>query len=995
MGYLLKNPSGRIVEIDDKKAFKKFLASKGFDLPSPEEEKRFRGKQTELFDEDAKKDNLRIQFVAPSMNHDGYGQSQKSLRDALEAEGVILDEKYDGQEIGLAYGYPDRIQLLQTPIKIWFSMFESTKIPDSWAEEARRVDYVIVPSKFCRDAFKKSGFVAEVINLGYDPKTFTFEPKDYNKETFSFLHYDAFNQRKGWDLVFKAFNEEFNKDEPVELILKTTKKRLPFPIMKSQYPKIRVVKEIFKHKDLAELIQDSDCFVLPSRGEGFGIPPLEALACGTPVIVSNATGHKEYFTKEYFFGIKAEKEVPALYKAFHGENVGKMVEPDVEDLKRQMRFVFEHRSYAYNMAKEGAKWVKANWTYKQTAEKMARYLNNLSKPKELEKTESSKVVSSNSDKVVFLTEDTQHITGGRYYSWWLATAMKAVGFDVVIYTNRKPVFFDEFKDYPQPEIVIVPNLYAVDVDARFYVGSPIIGSLMACRLAKKYGKTAYCEIFDPFPMMEKYRGKHDYPFWSGLIKELKQPHVKIISLCKTANEYIYSWLNKKKDDVFEIYPCINSKERDKSPEVMEKKNWVTFVSRLDHHKKLDHCLSAIRETDCEFHVITSIDAIDFDRLVRVRNLTKRVKVHKFISDYEKFEIIKQSKVMINGAIFEGFGMWLAEALACGVPAVCYDYPTFKEITGEKKGVYFAEYGDENELTVQLKKALKEKNFSKGTKQFDFPAMVERVKEVFIQEPKIGVVQICLNEEKFIEPSLKSVLKHPNIHKIAVVEGAVSLFAHAATKDGFSLDDTRKKMIGMLALDVEGKIVYDRYGWASDKSELRNRALELVGKSCDYIMVLDADEVWKQKDLDKLVDFIKNKPEVSVVWYPAYHFWKKKNLVAVGSQWDKHLFRFFKYSDKTLHWEKHETPVVNKDGIDITKLGKEAKLQTIHFYHYGYCKPGDRVRDKLEYYKKRDKDLKVKDTWTNWKPGMDTQPTHGNGTAIKFGGTHPPEVEGII
>ena len=40
-------------------------------------------------------------------------------------------------------------------------------------------------------------------------------------------------------------------------------------------------------KDVPVLIQGAMCFVFPSVYEGFGLPPLEAMACGTPVIVSN------------------------------------------------------------------------------------------------------------------------------------------------------------------------------------------------------------------------------------------------------------------------------------------------------------------------------------------------------------------------------------------------------------------------------------------------------------------------------------------------------------------------------------------------------------------------------------------------------------------------------------------------------------------------------------------------------------------------------------
>ena len=51
--------------------------------------------------------------------------------------------------------------------------------------------------------------------------------------------------------------------------------------------------------ELAQLYSSTDLFVYSSHIEGFGLPPLEAMACGTPVVTTDCLGVREYAVNEY------------------------------------------------------------------------------------------------------------------------------------------------------------------------------------------------------------------------------------------------------------------------------------------------------------------------------------------------------------------------------------------------------------------------------------------------------------------------------------------------------------------------------------------------------------------------------------------------------------------------------------------------------------------------------------------------------------------------
>lgn len=91
-----------------------------------------------------------------------------------------------------------------------------------------------------------------------------------------------------------------------------------------------------EREELPTLYSSSDLFIYPSLYEGFGIPPLEAMACGTPVITSNTSSLPEVVG-----------------------DAGIMVDPhDVDALAEEMERVLESDTLQKNMKRKGLKRVK-------------------------------------------------------------------------------------------------------------------------------------------------------------------------------------------------------------------------------------------------------------------------------------------------------------------------------------------------------------------------------------------------------------------------------------------------------------------------------------------------------------------------------------------------------------------------------------------------------------------------------------------------------------
>jgi glycosyltransferase involved in cell wall biosynthesis len=110
-------------------------------------------------------------------------------------------------------------------------------------------------------------------------------------------------------------------------------------------------------QDLPALYNLADLFVFPSLYEGFGLPPLEALACGTPVVTSNASSLPEVV----------------------GE-AGLMVgATDVEALAETMKRVLEDNALREGMIAKGVEQAR-KFTWQKAAAKLLNLYETLNKP---------------------------------------------------------------------------------------------------------------------------------------------------------------------------------------------------------------------------------------------------------------------------------------------------------------------------------------------------------------------------------------------------------------------------------------------------------------------------------------------------------------------------------------------------------------------------------------------------------------------------------------
>jgi glycosyltransferase involved in cell wall biosynthesis len=167
-------------------------------------------------------------------------------------------------------------------------------------EEIALADHVVTVSELARQTYLDAGVPAEKVHavpLGADLGLFSPDGSGPEKgRPFTFLFSGATIRRKGFDLLLDAFDRAAAERPEARLRIVGPRGDLGH-LLAGQDPDRVAFLGPRTQSELAAELRQADVLVLPSRNDSFGMVVAEAMASGTPVLISEMVGAKDLVTE--------------------------------------------------------------------------------------------------------------------------------------------------------------------------------------------------------------------------------------------------------------------------------------------------------------------------------------------------------------------------------------------------------------------------------------------------------------------------------------------------------------------------------------------------------------------------------------------------------------------------------------------------------------------------------------------------------------------------
>jgi len=291
-----------------------------------------------------------------------YYDSAKGLLQPLKAKSLL--SKHGAFDLDITYTVPENFHqrfLINSKCRVAIYNYESSVMPDRWRGLYGQVDYVAPSSQYVADMFIRNGCPRDkvvVVPHGIDRSIFNESVPPIKLPTekkFKFLCVAEPHYRKQLDRLLEVYAKTFTSKDDVSLILKTKifdrsevsvrkeyeQDLVPvLSILKKKYgdqlPEIKILSK--RIPDIAGLYTACNAFVLMTASEGWGMPYLEAMACGLPVIAPRHGGQLEFLNDSNSILTACGTRKARLQEQYWGGTIGATVgDPDERDFSEKMR----------------------------------------------------------------------------------------------------------------------------------------------------------------------------------------------------------------------------------------------------------------------------------------------------------------------------------------------------------------------------------------------------------------------------------------------------------------------------------------------------------------------------------------------------------------------------------------------------------------------------------------------------------------------------------
>lgn len=306
----------------------------------------------------------------------------------------------DNFDVIIQQSLPDTFVRIEGVKNIGYFFYETDSFLSSgWKNGCDIMDEIWVTTEAQKEACVNSGVKEDKIKIIDQPKEIfdTNERMDFSEfgieDAFKFYTISDYSNKKNISALICSFLCEFSIHDNVALVIKSylssqtldhsmefikgtiaeIKKQIGKPDW--AYPRIAIITKMMTDEGIACLENACDCFVSASRGEGEGLPMVQAAMRKKPVIAPNISGiNKNFINKELLVKGMARKRVFGMQNgAYYAPNEN-WYDPSTSEIAEKMRYVLEHPNEVKAICEENYKFVSENTTIEACSKKIKELL---------------------------------------------------------------------------------------------------------------------------------------------------------------------------------------------------------------------------------------------------------------------------------------------------------------------------------------------------------------------------------------------------------------------------------------------------------------------------------------------------------------------------------------------------------------------------------------------------------------------------------------------